>query len=464
MKHLSDFLGFLSSLVWGLPLVILLIGTGLYCAWISRFIGLRGFLHALRLVSGRFSHPGDADARGQITYFQGLMNAMASTVGMGNISGVAIAISAGGPGAVFWMWVAALIGMNTRFFETTMVMAHRSPDFRGDYQGGAMYVLQRICPKPFRWLAGFFAIAGLIGTLSAFQANQLSALLTEQTGTPGWVTGLALAVLVTLVMAGGLRSLVATTSSLVPLMCLLYAGACLFILGSNAAQVPQVLLMIIERAFTAESAAGGAAGIAIREVLVQGVRRGTFSNEAGLGTAPLAHGNVRTSEPVAEGLVAMLGPFFDTMVVCTMTALVILISTGTDSLNNTSGILLTMNAFESALPRFGIPILNLVIILFVFTTIAGMSNYNRKCWNFIFRGHRLFREPTFIAWFAFTVFAGASFTMKDVINLIDSAYALMAIPNLVAILLTAPTVAAMTRSYFSSYLGNSASRPPHRDS
>ncbi|MCD8533864.1 MAG: amino acid carrier protein [Verrucomicrobia bacterium] len=457
MNHPSEWLRIftgwvqiLSDWVWGLPLVALLLGTGIYLAILSRFFVFRGFVHALRLVSGRYTHPGDADAPGHVTYFQGLMNSMASTIGLGNISGVAVAISLGGPGALFWMWVAALIGMNTRFFETTMVMLHRSADFRGEVQGGAMYVIRSVFPAFWHPLAYFFAAAGLIGTLAAFQSNQLAAMIHDQTGFPVWSTGLVSAAITAYVMMGGIPRLVATTSTLVPVMCGIYFVTAMVVILMNAPRIPGVFLLIFQSAFTGSGLSGGVAGIAVAEVIRQGVRRGTFSNEAGLGTAPLAHGNVRTSEPVAEGLVAMLGPFFDTLVICTLTALVILLAA--PDVQQDSGILLTMSAFQNALSSFGSVVLSIVIVLFAFSTIVGMANYNRRCWNFLFAGRRGFQESSFILYFSLTILAGASFEMSVVINAIDIAYAFMSLPNLIAVLATSRSIASLTRTYSLTYL------------
>lgn len=213
---------------------------------------------------------------------------------------------------------------------------------------------------------------------------------------------------------------------------------------------PGVFLLIFQSAFTGSGLSGGVAGIAVAEVIRQGVRRGTFSNEAGLGTAPLAHGNVRTSEPVAEGLVAMLGPFFDTLVICTLTALVILLAA--PDVQQDSGILLTMSAFQNALSSFGSVVLSIVIVLFAFSTIVGMANYNRRCWNFLFAGRRGFQESSFILYFSLTILAGASFEMSVVINAIDIAYAFMSLPNLIAVLATSRSIASLTRTYSLTYL------------
>lgn len=451
MTAFSNWIDSLSGWVWGLYTVAILMGVGLFCAILSRGVAFRGFLHAIRLVSGRFSHESDREAEGSITYFQGLMNAMASTVGLGNISGVALAIVSGGPGAVFWMWIAALIGMNTRFFETTMAMAFRGHDYHGQAQGGTMYVLQSQAPSLLKWTAVLFALCGLIGTLGAFQANQITLLLHDRTGLPQWILGITLTTLVIIVLSGGLPALVRVTSSLVPTMCLLYVGAACFILVRNASAIPEVFSQIFHQAFSLQSAGGGVSGAVLANVITQGVRRGTFSNEAGLGTAPLAHADVKTAEPVAEGLVAMLGPFFDTIVICTMTALVILTSLPPEN-QDVSGIILTMNAFSAGIPSAGSVILTLVAFLFAFTTIIGVANYNRKCWNFLFKGRRFLQEKSFILYFSATVFLASCVEMKIVIDIIDIAYGLMIFPNLLAVLMTAPEMSRLLGSYFRQYI------------
>lgn len=444
---ISNFLAALVDFVWGTPLVILLIGGGSYLLFVSRFLPLKGFLKAFQLIC---SKP-DKNAPGQISHFQALCNALAATVGLGNIAGVAVAISQGGAGAIFWMWVAALIGMNTKFFECTLSVMYRGKDHNGEVQGGPMYVIENALPKSFRFLAFFFAICGLIGTMALFQVNQLAAYVHEEYSVAPLVVGVLSALFVGYILIGGIKRLARVTSYLVPLMCLFYILCGVVILFLNAEKIPGLFTLIFKEAFTGQAVVGGAMGLGVLEVLKIGVKRAAFSNEAGVGTAPMAHGNAQTSEPVSEGLVAMLGPFFDTIIVCTITALVILSSLPQEALSESSGVLLTTSAFEASLPGFGKHFLGFAILLFSVTTMIGMANYNNKCWNYLFKGRKGFGEKTFIFVFCMTLVIGAIGAQDDVVNLLDSGYALMAFPNMIATLWLAGRVRKEAKSYFARH-------------
>ena len=448
---ISQFLAVLVDYAWGLPLVILLIGGGSYLLLVSRFIPLTGMKRALHLVLGKYHHDNDARGKGQISHFQALCNALAATVGLGNIAGVAVAISQGGPGAIFWMWVAALIGMNTKFFECSLSVMFRGEDYRGEVQGGPMYVIEKALPSSMKFLAIFFALCGLVGTMALFQVNQLSSYVHAEYGVAPILVGLASAIFVGYVLWGGVRRLAHVTSYLVPAMCLFYVICGLVILVINSEKVPYVLSRIFTEAFTGSAAFGGAVGVGLIQVLKIGVKRAAFSNEAGVGTAPMAHGNVKTAEPISEGLVAMLGPFLDTIIVCTITALVILTSLTPEAMSGSSGILLTTKAFEAALPGFGKHFLGLAILLFSVTTMIGMANYNEKCWNFLFKGRSGFGETTFIIVFCLTLIIGSIATQDDVVNLLDSGYALMAVPNMIATVILAPKVKKAFVEYRKKY-------------
>ena len=447
----SSILSQLVNFAWGLPLVLLLVGGGLGLAIHSRFLPLRGFSHAFRLITGRFKHEGDAKDAGQISSFQALTTALSATVGLGNIAGVAIAISQGGPGAIFWMWVSALVGMNTKFYECVLAVMHRGKDYRGQVQGGAMYVIKQTFHKRLHFLAYLFAIFGMLGTLPLFQINQLSNFAATTYGLSPWIVGLVCAILIAYVLSGGIQRLVKITSSLVPFMCLFYVICALLIVFLNFERVPGVFAAIFREAFTRSAAFGGAIGIGFIEMMKLGVKRAAFSNEAGLGTAPMAHGNVKTSEPVSEGLVAMLGPFFDTIIICTLTALVILTSFEPGTLNVSSGLTLTMQAFEANLPGFGVHFLSLAAVLFSFTTMVGTANYGEKCWNFLFRGRFIFTDNTFIAVYALMVFLGSIASADDVINLIDTSYAFMAWPNMIMVLFLAGKAKKALNEYYNKY-------------
>ncbi len=431
------------SYAWGAPLLVLLVGSGLALTLYSRLIPFRRLGHALKVLRGRYDR---AEDPGQITHFQALATALSSTIGMGNIGGVAIAVTQGGPGAVFWMWVAALVGMGTKFFTCTLAVLYRGRDSLGQVQGGPMYVIETGLGPRWRPLAMFFAVFGMVGCLAIFQTNQLAEVLVETYAVSRWITGLTSVALVALVVLGGLERIAVVASRLVPAMCLLYLILALIIIGLNAEVVPRVLARIFHDAFTGTAAAGGAAGIAWKTVVQTGIKRAAFSNEAGIGTAPMAHGAARTSEPVREGLVAMLGPLIDTIVICTLTALVILIAAPWQGAEDIEGVALTAGAFDNALGAFGEAALVVIVALFGLTTMFGYSYYGKKCFGYLFGAERA-RIYDYI--YLATLFVGAVASARMVVNLIDTCFAMMALPNLIATLLLAPAVMRATRRYFS---------------
>jgi AGCS family alanine or glycine:cation symporter len=278
------------GLAWGLPLVILLIGAGLFFSIYARFLPLRRFRHALRVLAGRFDDPSDP---GQISHFQALSSALAATLGMGNIAGVAIAVTMGGPGAVFWMWVVGLVGMATKFFTCTLAVLYRKVDEHGTPQGGPMYWIEVGLGPRWRFLGLLFSLFGMVGCLALFQINQLAAILEADWSVPRWGTGVVAMVIVGVVILGGISRVGKVTSRIVPFMALLYFAAALAIILRNAGDVPGILGSIFSSAFTGGAAFGGAVGVTVKEALITGVRRAAFSNEAGMGTAPLAHGAAR---------------------------------------------------------------------------------------------------------------------------------------------------------------------------
>lgn len=444
---LDSLLGRAVDLAWGPPLLVLLLGGGLYLLLRSRFLPFLGLPHAIAVLRGRYD---GEDEPGHLSHFQALSTALASTVGLGNIGGVAIAITQGGPGAVFWMWMGALVGMATKFHSCTLAVLFRGKDDAGEVQGGPMYTIEVGLGPRFRPLAILFAACGLVGCLSIFQANQLASILEETHAVPrGW-TGLLATVAVGLVMAGGVERVGRITSRLVPAMCVLYLlGAGAIVLG-RIELLPTVFGQILHDAWNGTAAVGGAAGIAWAQVIQTGIKRAAFSNEAGLGTAALAHGAARTREPVREGLVAMLGPFVDTIVVCSLTAFVIL-STGLwrDS-QGVEGVALTVRAFESELGAPGRMLLVLAAVLFAFSTMVGNSYYGRKCFAYLF-GTR--RARAYDLFYLGMLYLGTIWGVSTVINLVDTAYALMAFPNMVATLVLAPKIMQETRRYFRDHLG-----------
>ncbi len=439
---MSAVLAYLVDLVWGPVLVALLFLGGVYLFVLSKGKALAHFGLAIRLLFGFSDFGKDKHAKGQLSHFKALSNALASTIGLGNIAGVALAISQGGPGSLFWMWVSGFIGMNTKFFESTLSLLFRGVDVKGQIQGGPMYYI----PKVFKgslgvYLGIFFAVVGLIGTQAMFQTNQLAGYLNLEAQVPTWVTGMVMAIATAIILLGGLKRIAQVTSAVVPVMCILYVGACLTIIGMNIGKVLEVFILIFTEAFSFNAVGGGVGGYAIVHVFKVGIKRGTFSNEAGTGTAPMAHGNAKTSEPLSEGLVAMLGPFIDTVIVCTMTALVILTSIDLTTLNaDIKGVLLTARAFQNNLGSFGVFILGLSIFFFSFSTMIGMANYNEKCWVYLFKNNRVLNNKVFIAMFSTMLFLGAIGTITDIINFIDLGFGLMAYLNMLAILFAAPLV------------------------
>jgi AGCS family alanine or glycine:cation symporter len=354
------------DIVWGLPLVILLVGAGVFFTVFSRFVPFRGAWHALQILRGKFDKPDDP---GEISHFQALTSALSATLGMGNIGGVALAVSMGGPGAIFWMWIAGLVGMATKFFTCTLAVMYRKKDENGVEQGGPMYFIEVGLGRWGKPLAIMFAVCGMLGCLALFQMNQLSGLLANQWEVNRWLTGVVCALLVGIVILGGIKRVGQVTSKVVPAMFLLYFFGAIFVILANISAVPAVFAAIVKSAFGLEAVAGGAAGMAMKEILVTGVRRATFSNEAGMGTAPMAHGAAKTKEPVREGLIAMIGPFLDTHIICTMTALVLFVTgvaplTGGLDVSEEVAVVMTAQAFESAMPVIGGYLLAAIVVLF----------------------------------------------------------------------------------------------------
>lgn len=436
--------------MWGYPLVILLVGGGLFFLFSSKFVPFRYFRHAIHIVSGRYDNPNDP---GDINHFQALATHMASTVGMGNIAGVAVAIVMGGPGALFWMWMSAIVGMATKFFTATLSIMYRGNDTAGKLQGGPMYVIREGLGKKWQPLAYLFAMAGLFGPLPIFQANQLTQILRDSIYIPnGWVdadaaftgnllTGFFLVGLVSLVIFGGIKRIGYVAARLVPAMVLIYVGTVIVILLMYYDQVPGYLMLIVTDAFTANSVMGGAVGA----LIIVGVQRAAFSNEAGIGTESLAHGAAKTKEPVREGLVAMLGPAIDTLLICTMTALAILV-TGVWETSESNGVTLTLLAFNTALPTAGTALLIISVATFSVSSMLTYSYYGTKCWSYLAGAER---QHWYNYLYVFTLIVGAVVSIDAVVNFIDGMFALMAIPTMTSALLLSPKVRAAAKDYFS---------------
>jgi AGCS family alanine or glycine:cation symporter len=439
MEWFESFWSSAVDIAWGIPLVILLIFAGLYFTITSRFLPFMGIRHAIDILRGKFDDPNDP---GEISHFQALSSALSATVGMGNISGVAIAVTLGGPGAIFWMWVAGIVGMSTKFFTCTLATLYRKKDERGIDQGGPMYYIEVGLGKYFKPLAIMFAVCGMVGCLAMFQVNQLSGLLSNDWGIPKIGTGIVCTILVGIVILGGIVRVGKVTSKVVPAMFVLYFVSALYVILSNYTQVPGILSSIVTQAFGGEALVGGGAAVAFRQVLITGVKRAAFSNEAGIGTAPMAHGAAKTDEPVREGLIAMLGPFLDTNIICTMTALVIL-STGVAPAED--GVVMTVSAFEFAMPGFGRYVMTLVILLFSISTMISYSYYSLKCSRYLF-GFKFGSYYVYV--YIISLLFAAVWSQDTVINILDTSFAMMAIPTLIGTLLLSPKVIAATKDYF----------------
>jgi alanine or glycine:cation symporter, AGCS family len=443
MEQLQQLSASFANAVWGTPLVVLLLGGGLFFAIYSRFLPYRHFGHAFGIMLGRHDTP---DQPGELSHRQALAAALSGTMGLGNISGVALAIVAGGPGAIFWMWMSALVGIATKFFTCTLGVMYRGTDSEGKLQGGPMYIIREALPRSFYPLAILFSLAGLIGTLPIFQANQLTALVRENLFPGGealltsFLIGCVMAAIVAMVIFGGLRRVANVAVTLLPVMVVTYLGMTLYLLVLHHAQVPGLLASIVTDAFNPQAVGGGLLGI-----ILIGVSRGVFSNEAGVGTEVMAHGAAKTNEPIREGLVAMMGPVADTLIVCTCTALVILLAgTWTDP-GDLTGITLTANAFRADLGTLGVGLLMFVTLILASTTMFTMWYYGAKCFGFLF-GARL--QHYYRWFFVLAVVFGASVSIDVVFNLISGSYGLMAIPTMVATLMLAGRVKAAAKEYF----------------
>lgn len=450
MKYIENLIVDFASFIWGLPLLILLIGGGIYLLILSKFLPFRFFGHAIQVLRGKYDNPNDP---GHINHFQALTTALSATVGMGNISGVAVAIAVGGPGAIFWMWMSAVIGMSTKFFTSSLAIMFRGKDSAEEIQGGPMYFIVEGLGKKWKPLAIFFSICAMVGALPVFNVNQLTQAINdillkpngiEVTNYTNLVIGIALVIITSIVVLGGLKRIGKVTSKLVPAMVLLYFILVIIILGVHIDEVPKYLGLIFTDAFSADFIKPDAFfGGALGTLIILGVRRGAFSNEAGIGTAPMAHGAAKTAEPVREGLVAMLGPFIDTIVVCTLTALAILV-TGVWQTSDTNGVSLTATAFAKAMPGVGKYLLLVCVSIFSISSLFSYSYYGTKSMSFLLGAKR---KHYYNYFYIASILLGATTSLTMMINLIDSTFALMAIPTMLATIILAPKVMKETKKY-----------------
>ena len=439
MASISAWVGEVNSIVWGPAMLVLILGTGLFLMVGLKFMPLLSIRKGFRLlIDGRRS----SSAQGDISPFNALMTSLSATIGTGNIAGVATAISIGGPGALFWMWCTALVGMATKYSEAVCAVHYREVDENGKYAGGPMYYIKNGLGAKWKWLAVAFAFFGAIagfGIGNGVQAHSVADAMSSRFDIPVTVTSVVMMVIVGLVLLGGVNRIAKVAGVLVPFMAISYLLVGLLVLLLNLGDIPAALALIVESAFTGSAAQGGFAGAGIMLAIQFGVARGIFSNEAGLGSAPIAHAAALTDDPVRQGTIAMLGTFIDTLIVCTITGLVIVLSG--EWLSGQGGAPLTAAAFNSAIP-YGGALVSISLALFAFTTVLGWSYYGERCSVYLFGVRAI--TPFRVLW-VLAIPLGAGLELKFIWLLADTLNALMAVPNLIALLLLSPIIFKLTR-------------------
>ena len=454
MEVLSNIVGEINGIVWGPLMLVIILGTGFFLQAGLKFMPIRkvGFGFSL-LWKGREK----GSEEGEISPFNALMTSLSATIGTGNIAGVATAIFLGGPGALFWMWCTALVGMATKYAEAVCAVRYREVDELGNHVGGPMYYIKNGLGKKWFWLAPAFAIFGSIagfGIGNTVQSNSVASVIESNFGVPPIATGVVLLVLTAAVILGGIQRIGAVAGKLVPFMAVSYILFGLIVLVINAGAIPGAIALVFTHAFTPAAQVGGFAGAAVWAAIRFGVARGVFSNEAGLGSAPIAHAAAATKGPVNQGLVAMLGTFIDTIIVCSITGLAIIASGAWTS--GETGAALTSAAFETSLPGVGGYVVAIVLAIFAFTTILGWSFYSEKCVEFLFGVKSIL--PFRLLWCA-AVPVGAIADLGFVWLLADTLNALMAVPNLIALLLLSPLVFRLTKEFFANGMVESPPAP-----
>ena len=442
MEQTVTILKQISGLLWGWPALILIAGTGIYLTLILGFLPLRQLGFGFRQMLGPQRGVGTIGAGAA------LATSLSATIGTGNFVGVATAIHSGGPGALVWMWLIALVGMATKYAEAVLAVHFREKDAAGQYVGGPMYYIKNGLGKNWHWLAIAFAVFGMIagfGIGNSVQANSVAHGLSDSFGLPPWITGVTLAVLVGMVVLGGMKRIATVATFIVPFMALAYLLAGLVVLADHASAIPDALALCFEGAFSGTAAAGGFAGALVKEAIRFGMARGIFSNEAGLGSAPIAHASANTDHPARQGSIAMLGTFIDTIIVCSVTGLAI-VSTGVwDS--GVKGAPLSAMAFSSTFGGVGNIIVACSLAVFAFTTLLGWSLYSERCTQFLFGNKAVM--PFRIIW-VLAVPLGAIVSLNFVWALADIMNILMAVPNLIALLLLSPIVVRLSREFFAN--------------
>jgi AGCS family alanine or glycine:cation symporter len=442
IQTLSDIISVINGVVWGPLMLVLILGTGLYLMAGLSFLPLRRIAYSFKLLwQGR-----EKKGEGDIAPFNALMTSLSATIGTGNIAGVATAIFLGGPGALFWMWCTALVGMATKYAEAVLAVKYREVNADGKHIGGPMFYIKNGLKSHWAWLGTCFAIFGAIagfGIGNTIQANSVADAINSTFAVPHVVTGLIMAVLTAMVLIGGIQRIARVAGILVPFMAIAYVLAGLLILALNIDKLPGAFDLIFTHAFTPAAATGGFAGAAVWAAIRFGVARGIFSNEAGLGSAPIAHAAACTDSPIRQGHIAMLGTFIDTIIICSITGLVI-ITSGAWTQGET-GASLSSLAFETGLPGVGNYVVTIGLSIFAFTTILGWSFYSEKCVEYLLGkpAIKIFRVLWIIA-----VPIGATASLDFIWLLADTLNALMAIPNLIAIILLSPVVFKLTKEHF----------------
>ncbi|NSY37752.1 sodium:alanine symporter family protein [Leisingera sp. ANG59] len=444
MEALNSIVGAVNGVVWGPMMLVLILGVGFFLQVGLKFMPIR----KLGMGFGLMFKGREGTGEGQITPFNALMTALSATIGTGNIAGVATAVFLGGPGALFWMWMTALVGMATKYSEAVCAVKFRERDEEGNYVGGPMYYIKNGLGAKWAWLGVAFAVFGSIaafGIGNGVQANGVAQVLETNFGFNPSITGIVLMVLTGAVILGGITRIGAVAGKLVPFMAVSYIVAGLIVLIINADAIGDAFAMVFTYAFTPSAAEGGFAGAAVWAAIRFGVARGVFSNEAGLGSAPIAHAAAETKGPVNQGLIAMLGTFIDTIIVCSITGLAIIASGAWTS--GESGAALTSLAFETSLPGFGGYLIAIALSIFAFTTILGWSYYGEKCMEFLF-GVKVML-PYRILWII-AIYFGATADLGFIWLLADTLNAMMAIPNLIALALLSPIVFKVTKEFFAT--------------
>jgi len=443
MDFLKKMITQINSLVWGPYMLVLILGTGVILMLGLRFMPIMRLGYGFRqLWQGRKS-----TEEGDISPFNALMTSLSATIGTGNIAGVATAIALGGPGALFWMWCTALVGMATKYSEAVLAVKFREVDEAGNHIGGPMYYIKNGLGDNWRWLGAAFAVFGMLagfGIGNMVQANSVADVLQTNVSIDESVTGLVMAALAGLVLLGGIRRIAQVAGKLVPFMAVAYLIGGFSILAMNATEIPSAFALIIKSAFNPVAATGGFAGAAVWAAIRFGVARGIFSNEAGLGSAPIAHAAAKTNNPVRQGSIAMLGTFIDTLIVCTVTGLVIVISGAWTSGEN--GAALSSMAFDQLLPGMGSYVVTFGLAIFAFSTLLGWSVYGERCAEYLFGIRSV--VPFRLLWII-AVPVGAMMKLEFVWLVADTLNGLMALPNLIALLLLSPVVFRLTKEYFS---------------